>query len=81
TRNELLTEMKSWINSTENARRVLRLCGTAGRGKSAIAHTIANWSNELGGLGSCLCFDRTRGAHRLHQKIFITVARDSADRN
>jgi hypothetical protein len=82
TRNELLTEIKSWIGSTEkDVPRVLWLSGTAGRGKSAIAHTIANWSNELGGLGACFCFDRTRGADRLHQKIFTTIARDLADRN
>ncbi|KAG2368295.1 hypothetical protein BDR07DRAFT_120736 [Suillus spraguei] len=82
TRDELLTEIKSWIGSTgEDVPRVLWLSGMAGKGKSAIAHTIANWSNELGGLGACFCFDRTRRADRRHEKIFTTIARDLADRN
>jgi hypothetical protein len=57
------------------------LSGPAGKGKSAIAHTIANWFNETGGLGSCFCFDRHREADRRHEKIFSTIARDLADRD
>jgi hypothetical protein len=82
TRSELLTEIKFWIRSTGNdVPRVLWLSGMAGKGKSTIAHTIAKWSNELGGLGACFCFDRTRKADHRHEKIFITIARDLADRN
>jgi hypothetical protein len=80
TREGILSEIKSWVCSTgEDLPRILWLSGTAGKGKSAIAHTVANWSNELGGLGACFCFDRTRIADRRQEKIFITIARDLAD--
>ncbi|CCM04345.1 uncharacterized protein FIBRA_06517 [Fibroporia radiculosa] len=51
----------------------------AGTGKSTVAHTVANWSDEHGSLGSCFCFDRTRERERLPQKLFTTIARDLAD--
>jgi WD40 repeat protein len=39
---DILSEIKCWIRSTgEDVPRVLWLSGTAGKGKSAIAHTIA----------------------------------------
>jgi hypothetical protein len=82
TRNDLLAEIKSWIRSAgEDVPRVLWLSGTAGRGKSTIAHTISNWSNEFGGLGAFFCFDRTRGTDHSHEKIFTTIARDFANCN
>src|SRR5882757_8359704 len=82
TREDILSEIKSWISSTgEDVPRILWLSGTAGKGKSAIAHTIANWSSEVGCLGTCFCFDRTRVADRRHEKIFTTIARDLADCN
>jgi WD40 repeat protein len=80
TREGILTDIKSWINDTgENVPPVLWLSGTAGKGKSAIAHTIAKWFHESGRLGACFCFDRT--AHRRHEKIVTTIARDLADGN
>ncbi|KIK33501.1 hypothetical protein CY34DRAFT_701190, partial [Suillus luteus UH-Slu-Lm8-n1] len=80
TRDDILSEIKLWICSTgQDVQHVLWLSGTAGKGKSAIAHTIANWFNEQGGLGACFCFDYTRGADRRHEKIFTTIARDLAD--
>jgi len=63
------------------APRILWLSGTAGKGKSAVAHTIAKWYIERGGLGSCFRFDRTRQADRRQDKIFMTIARDLADCN
>ncbi|OJA13981.1 hypothetical protein AZE42_04598 [Rhizopogon vesiculosus] len=82
TREDMLSEIKSWISSAgDNVLRVLWLSGTAGAGKSAIAHTIANWSNEIGCLGACFCFDRTRVVGRRHEKIFTTIGRDLADSN
>ena len=82
TREDILSEIKSWISKTgEDVAPVLWLSGTAGKGKSAIAHTIANWSKEAGCLGACFCFDRTRVADHRHEKIFTTVARDLADCN
>ncbi|KAG1864454.1 hypothetical protein C8R48DRAFT_190107 [Suillus tomentosus] len=75
-RTEVLFQITDWVNSTEdNAPRVLWLSGTAGKGKSAIAHTITKWFSDAGGLGSCYCFDQDRGADRRHEKIFSTIAR------
>ncbi|KAG2749803.1 WD40 repeat-like protein [Suillus brevipes Sb2] len=80
TREDILSEIKCWIRCTgEDVPRVLWLFGTAGKCKSAIAHTIANWSHERGGMQACFCFDRTRKFERRHEKIFTTIARDLAD--
>jgi hypothetical protein len=82
TRTDILSQITKWINSSgDSVPRVMWLSGPAGKGKSAIAHTIANWFKETGGLGSCFCFDRHREADRRHEKIFSTIARDLADRD
>ncbi|KIK33197.1 hypothetical protein CY34DRAFT_66416, partial [Suillus luteus UH-Slu-Lm8-n1] len=82
TRTGILSEIIEWINSTgDSVPRVMWLSGPAGTGKSAIAHTIANWFKETGGPGSCFCFDRQEEADRRHEKIFSTIARDLADRD
>jgi hypothetical protein len=82
TRTEILSEITKWVKSTgDNVPRVLWLSGPAGKGKSAIAHTIAKRFEEAGGLGSCYSFDRQREADRRHEKIFSTIARDLADRD
>lgn len=81
TQEAILSDIKSWIYSTEEGvQRVFWLSGSAGTGKSAIAHTIAKWFDELGYLGACFCFD-TRGADRRHEKIISTIARDLAARD
>ncbi|KAG2337995.1 WD40 repeat-like protein [Suillus weaverae] len=80
TRLDLLKDIQNWISSTEEgAPRVLWLSGTAGKGKSAVAHTIANWYITHGGLGACFCFDRTRQADCRQDKIFTTIASELAD--
>jgi hypothetical protein len=82
TRTEILSQITEWVNSTgDNVPCVLWLSGPAGKGKSAIAHTIAKSFEDMGGLGSCYCFDRQREADRRHEKIFSTIARDLADRD
>jgi hypothetical protein len=82
TRKELLDEITEWANNIEeDAPRVFWLHGTAGRGKSYIAHTIANLFKQLERLGSCFCFDRNRVADKRHEKIFSTIACDLADRD
>ncbi|KAG2067639.1 hypothetical protein BDR04DRAFT_1026937, partial [Suillus decipiens] len=82
TRMEILSQITDWVNSTgDDIPRVLWLSGPAGKGKSAIAHTIAKWFEDVGGLGSCYCFDRQREADRRHEKIFSTIACDLADRD
>jgi len=81
TREGILSEIKDWIDKTgEDVEQVFWLSGTAGKGKSAIAHTIANWFDERSGPGACFCFNRTREAERRHERIFTTMARDLADR-
>jgi adenylylsulfate kinase-like enzyme len=82
TRTAILFQITEWINDSGNAaQHVLWLSGPAGTGKSAIAHTIANWFNDLGGLGLCFCFDKDLEADKRHEKVFSTIARDLADRD
>ena len=82
TRIEILNEVVDWINSTDAATpRIFWLYGQAGKGKSAIAHTIALQAQNLGTLGSCFCFSRVRQHEQLHMKLFPTIARDLADRD
>jgi len=80
TRTEILNEILDWMNNTDPATPpILWLHGQAGRGKSAIAHTIALQAQNLGMLGSCFCFNRTRHHEGLHVKLFTTIARHLAD--
>ena len=81
TRNGILNEITAWINNTEDNTRIFWLHGTAGTGKSSIAHTIAYRFKELGRLGSCYCFDRNEMTQQRDKKIFKTIARDLADRD
>ena len=82
TRIEILNEIVDWINNTDAATpRIFWLYGQAGKGKSAIAHTIALQAQNLGMLGSCFCFSRVRQHEQLHIKLFPTVALDLADRD
>ncbi|KAG1902410.1 uncharacterized protein F5891DRAFT_949224 [Suillus fuscotomentosus] len=70
TRQDLLKEIQDWISSTEEgAPRILWLSGTAGKGKSAVAHTIAKWYIERGGLCSFFRFDRTTCKSKLHRSF------------
>ena len=82
TRIEILKEIDDWINDTDaTAPRIFWLYGQAGKGKSAIAHTIALQAQNLGMLGSCFCFSRVRQHEELHMKLFPTIARDLTDRD
>ena len=82
TRTEILNEVVNWINNTDpTAPRMFWLHGQAGKGKSAIAHTVALQAQNLGVLGSCFCFTRVRQHEELHTKLFSTIARDLADRD
>ncbi|KIM57759.1 hypothetical protein SCLCIDRAFT_129798 [Scleroderma citrinum Foug A] len=82
TRTEILNEIVDWINSTDTATpRIFWLYGQAGKGKSAIAHTVALHARNLGMLGSFFCFSRVRQNEQLHIKLFPTIARDLADRD
>ena len=80
TRVDLLESIIDWINGSElDSTQILWLYGQAGKGKSAIAHTIASWFKDLGLLGSCFCFTHGQQADHHHEKIFATIAHDLAD--
>ena len=80
TRTEILREIVDWVHDPDvNAPRIFWLHGQAGKGKSAIAHTIASWFKNSGGLGSCFCFSRERQAERREEKMLTTISRDLAD--
>ena len=79
TRKEILDEITTWINNTEDSTRVFWLHGEAGTGKSSIAHTIAHRFKNLKRLGSCYCFNRNEMAEQRHKNIFTTIAQDLAD--
>ena len=82
TRTEVLREVVDWINNTDaTTPRIFWLHGQAGKGKSAIAHTVALQARNLGMLGSCFCFTRVRQHEGLHTKLFPTIACDLADRD
>ena len=79
TRGGILDDIADWINIGDKDIRVFWLYGTAGSGKSAIAHTIAHRFERLGRLGSFFSFDRSRKGEERHMKIFTTMARDLAN--
>ena len=82
TRTQILNEIVDWMNNTDGtAPRIFWLHGQAGKGKSAISHTIAFQARNLGILGSCFCFTRIRHDEGLHTKLFPTIARGLADRD
>ena len=82
TRIQILNEVVDWINNTDAAApHIFWLHGQAGKGKSAIAHTIALQAKNLRMLGSCFCFTRVRQHEGLHTKLFPTIARNLADRD
>ncbi|KIN98191.1 hypothetical protein M404DRAFT_1005561 [Pisolithus tinctorius Marx 270] len=81
TRTEILRDIINWVNDTRpDAPCVLWLHGQAGGGKSTIAHTIASWLKDVGGLGSCFCFARDRQAERREEKMLTTISCDLASR-
>ena len=82
TRTQILNDIVDWMNNTDDtAPRIFWLHGQAGKGKSAIAHTIALQARNLGMLGSCFCFTRVRQHEELQTKLFPTIARGLADRD
>jgi len=82
TRIEILNEIVDWINNTDaTTPRIFWLYGQAGKGKSAIAHTVVRQAQNLGVLGAFFCFSRVRQHEKLHTKLFPTIARDLAHRD
>ena len=82
TRVEILKDIVDWINDPDvNVPRIFWLHGQAGRGKSAIAHTVALEYKNAGGLCACFCFARDRQAERREEKMLSTIVRDLANRD
>jgi len=82
TRVEILKVIVDWINDADvNVPRIFWLHGQAGRGKSAIAHTIALQYKNVGGIWSCFCFTRDRRTERLEEKMLSTIVCDLANRD
>jgi len=77
---EILKVIVDWINDPDlNVPRIFWLHGQAGKGKSAIAHTIAMQYKNAGGLGSCFCFARDRLSERREEKMLSNIVRDLAN--
>jgi len=56
-----------WISGTEKGITCISwLSRAAAKGKSATAHTIANWYIERGGLVSCFCFAESGSPPNIH---------------
>jgi WD40 repeat protein len=80
TRTEILDDIIEWVDlSGDDAPRVFLLTGTSGSGKSAIAHTVARYFDQLMRLGSSYCFKRDDLENRRPAMLFSTIARDLAD--
>jgi hypothetical protein len=78
TRKALIEDIIEWIYSIEETRgaEIFWLSDVAGTGKSAIAHTIAQYCNDHSLLGSSFFFDRNIPDRRTPQKLFTTIAHD-----
>jgi hypothetical protein len=78
TRKALIEDIIKWIYLAEKSTGagIFWLSDVAGAGKSAIAHTIAQYCDNHGLLGSSFFFDRNIPDRRTPQKLFTTIARD-----
>ncbi|KAL1724255.1 hypothetical protein EV715DRAFT_189255 [Schizophyllum commune] len=79
TRVELLRKIQDWaLNPVAN--RVYLLQGTAGKGKTAVAHTVALSLQEAGVVTPFFAFNRYDQERAAHQ-VLPTLARQLAERN
>jgi hypothetical protein len=78
TRKALIEDIIKWIHSKEESTgaEIFWLSDVAGAGKSAIAHTIAQYCDDHSLLGSSFFFDRNIPDRRTPHKLFTTIARD-----
>ncbi|KIM86004.1 hypothetical protein PILCRDRAFT_5085, partial [Piloderma croceum F 1598] len=77
TRKALLDDIIKWIYLAEESggAEIFWLSDVAGAGKSAIAHTVAQYCDNHGLLGSSFFFDRNIPDRRTPQKLFTTISR------
>lgn len=84
TRSAILADLHEWINKPDVAAdgsdtpRILVFAGVAGCGKSAIAHTIAQYYHDTKRLGSSFCFSQADQSARGPGNILSTIAKDIA---
>ncbi|KAL1725729.1 hypothetical protein EV714DRAFT_220768, partial [Schizophyllum commune] len=76
TRVEILGLIADWVFDPTGPRGII-LHGTAGKGKSAVAHTVARWLTDMGVAASFFAFERTNRARRANQ-LLPTLARQLA---
>ncbi|VDB96269.1 unnamed protein product [Peniophora sp. CBMAI 1063] len=80
TRTEMISCILNWANLSEySSSRVLLLTGSAGTGKSSVAHSVARYLNELSRLGASYCFEKSDTVNHRPGLLFPTLARDLAD--
>ncbi|KDQ09525.1 hypothetical protein BOTBODRAFT_524644 [Botryobasidium botryosum FD-172 SS1] len=80
TRASVLDHVISWVYSTPDPghNKPLFITGVAGSGKSSVANTLAQWSYDLGCLGSAFMFDRAHPQQNNSAALFGSVARQLA---
>lgn len=84
TRSAILADLHEWINKPDVAAdgsdtpRILVFAGVAGCGKSAIAHTIAQYYHDTKRLGSSFCFSQADQSARGPGNVLSTIAKDIA---
>lgn len=76
TRQKLINEILEWVDK-DTPKRVFVLSGQAGMGKSAVAHTVAEFFRAQNRLGSLFCFNRSQ-KNKINF-LFSTISRDLAD--
>ncbi|KAF8961761.1 hypothetical protein BDZ97DRAFT_2028593 [Flammula alnicola] len=74
TRKTILEDIMAWIRNPSRSKRVLRLHGPAGAGKSAISQTIADLCQEFGLLAASFFFSRTSRERNTGSRLFSTLA-------
>jgi hypothetical protein len=83
TRTVLVDNILAWIKSAcrTNEAQIYFLTGGAGVGKTAIAHTVARRSEELGLLMSSFFFDEQFAGRNNPAMLFSTIARNLGEKN
>ncbi|KAF8989573.1 P-loop containing nucleoside triphosphate hydrolase protein [Cyathus striatus] len=74
TRKAVLGNIKSWIDSDNEATKIMWLYGPAGGGKSAIAQTTAEDCHDEGGLAASFFFSRFAAGRNKKDGLVATIA-------
>ncbi|KAF9008220.1 hypothetical protein BDQ17DRAFT_1388780 [Cyathus striatus] len=74
TRKAVLSNIMSWVNSDNEATRIMWLYGPAGAGKSAIAQTTAEECHNEGKLVASFFFSRFRAGRNNKDGLVATIA-------